>query len=103
MKKMPQNKGFIRLILIIVAIVFFLGYFNIDIKQTVEKPTTQANIAYVQQTSTTVWSKYLQKPVTYFWDNIFINLLWNSFVLNMERIRDGQPTTLEQKAPIVGV
>jgi len=47
----------------------------------------------------TVWNSYLSQPILYFWHNIFIDLLWNSFIDNMERIRDGQPTTIEELAP----
>jgi hypothetical protein len=97
-----HNQGFVRLILILVAVFLFISYFNIDIKKTVESPTTQANASYVKSASTTVWHRYLEVPASYLCKNIFINLFWDSFVENMQRIKDGRPTTIEQKAPMVG-
>ena len=87
------NSGIIRLIILIVIAVLILSYFNIDIKSTVEKPQTQQNVGYVKGVALNVWNNYLSKPVKYFWNNIFIGLLWSAFTENIDQIKKGKPPT----------
>lgn len=94
-----RNTGLINVILIIVFLVLLLSYFNVDIKGFVEDPVTQQNITYVWGGVLIIWNEYLSSPVLYFWNNIFINLLWDSFVTNMERIKAGQPNEFELIGP----
>lgn len=97
----PHTRGFFKLILIVTAALLILGYFNIDLKSTIESPTNQENVSYIKERTTHIWETYLKKPVLFFWNNIFINLLWNAFTSNMERVRDGKPTDFELWAPQV--
>lgn len=87
---------FLCLILILV-----LSYFNISIKSVVESPTTQNNVKYVGGASESVWDKYLKKPLTDFYNDVWIKIFWASFISNMERIRDGKPTDYQLNAPQV--
>ena len=99
-----RESGFIiKLILIIIALVLVLSFFGVDIKSAAESPQTQKNIAYVVGIGKSVWDKYLSKPILYFWQNIFIDLLWESFVSNMKRIKQGEPTDLQLMAPFVPI
>lgn len=81
--------------------ILVLSYLKIDIKTVVESPEGQSNINYVKGTSMTIWQAYLKKPVAYLWNDVFIEIFWNSFISNMERIRDGKPNDFEQAAPIL--
>ncbi|MCU0660683.1 MAG: hypothetical protein MUD00_03690 [Candidatus Pacebacteria bacterium] len=103
MVQYSQNGGFLRLILIIVIGLLILGYFNIDLQRTVESTTTQKNVSYIKNAATTIWENYLEGPVMYFWNNIFINLLWNSFTKNLENIQNEQPTDFQINAPTINV
>ncbi|MBI2108598.1 MAG: hypothetical protein HYT93_00250 [Parcubacteria group bacterium] len=96
-----NQKGFLRLILLIIIVIIVLSYFNIDIRGIIEAPQTQSNLQYVWGFTVTVWQEYLRSPVLYFWNNIFINLLWESFVSNLERIKAGQSHDFELNAPQV--
>ena len=96
-----KNKGFIRLIILIIIGIIVLSYFNINVKSIVESPVAQENIGYVWGLVTFVWAEYLATPLLYFWNNIFIALLWDSFVDNMERIRAGEPNDFILNAPRV--
>jgi len=91
----------IRLIIILVILILILSYFNVDIQTIAESQQSQNNFSYVVNLVKSTFNKYLKEPINYFWKEIFIKLLWNSFVSNMERIRDGQPTDLELMAPRV--
>lgn len=82
-------------------LILVLSYFKINIKSVVESPEGQSNINYVRGESTNFWNQYLKKPATYFWQDIFVEIFWKSFINNMERIRDNKPTDYEKAAPIM--
>lgn len=106
MKNLNKQNGLISIlgILIIAAIVIIvLSYFNISIKTVVESPTGQENINYVKGGTVNLWTTYFQGPVSYLWNDIFINIFWKGFILNMERIRDGIPTNIESAAPQLNI
>ncbi|MEX0933758.1 MAG: hypothetical protein WD003_00665 [Candidatus Paceibacterota bacterium] len=96
-----KNKGLIKLIILIVLGVLVLSYFNFDIKSFIDQPTTQKNIEYIVEGAKYVWNEHLASPVLYFWNNIFIDLLWSSFVDNLERIKVGEPHDFELNAPVI--
>lgn len=102
MKKNNQ-KGISWLGIIIVGfiLILVLSYFKISIRSVVESPEGQDNLNYVQETSQSVWDKYLKNPATYLWNDVFVDIFWKSFINNMERIRDGKPSDYEKYAPIV--
>jgi hypothetical protein len=94
-----DNRGLIKWLVIILIAVIVLSYFGFDLRAIVGSETTQGNLDYLWGLGVIVWDEYLSQPILYFWNNIFMDLLWKSFIENMERIRDGQPTTLEELAP----
>lgn len=89
--------GFVRLILLLIIFVLILSYFNIDLRAVVESPQTQQNIQYVKTLALWMWNtilkplwdNYLSKPVLYFWQNIFIEVLWKSFVQGFDALQAG--------------
>ncbi len=87
------------MLILTVFIIITLSYFKIDIRSSIENEQTKSNFSYVGGAAKNVWDKYLQKPTTYIWNNIVINLFWKSFISNMERIRDGKSTDFELMAP----
>lgn len=86
-----------------VVILLVLSYFNISIRAVVESPAGQENVNYVSRTGKNLWDNYLEKPVSYLWNDIWLNLFWKPFIYNMERIRDDKPTDLEESAPTVNL
>ncbi len=99
MKFKNDNRGLIKWIVIIIIAIIVLSYFGFDLRGIVESEQTQNNLGYVWGGIVLVWDSYLSQPILYFWNNIFIDLLWNSFIDNMERIKAGQPTTITEMAP----
>lgn len=77
-------------------LLLVLSYFNISIKAVVESPTGQENVNYVTRGIQNFWKNYLEKPVSYLWNDVWKNIFWKSFVSNMERIRNGQPTDFDK-------
>ena len=96
-----RNNGLVSIILILIIAILALSYLNIDLKSLVEKPQTQNNIAYVTQSSESIWTAYLEKPAPYIWNKVFVDLVWNSFIDNMTAIKNGQPTVFQTQAPII--
>lgn len=79
-------------------IIIVLSYFNISLKSIVESPTGQENVTYVKDTAKNVWVTYLAEPAEYLWKDVWVNIFWKGFISNMERIRDGKPTDLDNAA-----
>jgi hypothetical protein len=75
--------------------ILVLGYFGYDLRAIVESPTVQSNLTYVTGGIKFVWNEYLSQPILYFWNNIFLNILWGSFMHNLGQINAGAPTELE--------
>lgn len=100
-KNSTQNKGISILGILILGfiLVLVLSFFNISIKSVVESPVGQENINYVGDTSKSVWDKYLKEPVDYLWNDVWIDIFWQGFINNMERIRDGKPTDFDTALP----
>ena len=82
-----------------VILIIVLSYFNVSIKSVAENPTTKENVNYIKGSSKNLWTDYLEKPVSYMWNDVFKKIFWASFIDNMERIRDGKPTNIEKLAP----
>lgn len=97
----PRQGGLIKLIIIFVIVVLILSVLNINIRSIIESEQVQTNFSYVWNFIKTIWSDYLAYPMIYFWNNIFIDLLWNSFVDNLDRIKAGEPTEMMLNAPSV--
>lgn len=98
-----RQKGvsLIGILVLAFILILVLSYFGISVKSVVESPTGQENISYVGGGTRNLWNDYLKAPASYLWNDILVNIFWKSFVNNMERIRDGQPTDYETSAPTV--
>lgn len=93
-----KGLSILGVLLLGVILILVLSYFNISIKAVVESPTGQENIGYVQTGTRNLWTEYLAEPVSYLWNDVWLNIFWQGFINNMERIRDGQPTDLDNAA-----
>ena len=96
------KKGLISIIGVLilgVIIILVLGYFHINLQAVVDSPDTQGNIHYIGGAISDFWNTYLAKPASYLWNDVFIKIFWQSFINNMERIRDGQPLDFNNIAP----
>ena len=100
-KNIKRNRGMslLKMIFLGFLLILVLSYFGINIKALMESPTTQSNIGYVKGTSETVWDSFLKRPVSYLWNDVFVEIFWNAFINNMKNIREGKPTDFESSAP----
>ncbi len=101
MIKSKKGISIIGILLLGFIVILVLSYFKISVRSVVESPEAQDNINYIGGETRNLWNDYLQEPASYLWNDIFINIFWKSFINNMERIRDGEPTDYEIAAPAV--
>ena len=100
--KKEKNGGIsiLGILILGILVILVLSYFHISIQAVVESPDAQGNLHYVGRATESIWEHYLERPLHYLWYDVFIAIFWQSFINNMERIRDGQKTDYELYAPI---
>jgi len=84
----------IKYIILSLVVIIVLSFFGYDLKAIIEAPLTQNNLHYAGNGVSYVWN-YVKGPLTYFYEKIFIGILWNAFVHNLGRVDAGAPTELE--------
>ena len=87
---MNTQHGFIRLVILLIIIIAVLSYFNFDIKKFFESDIVRNNFNYAWNWVMYVWETYLAGPAGYLWNDVFIDLIWNSFIENLQRFKAGQ-------------
>jgi hypothetical protein len=80
----------LRFIILIIIVIVVLSYFKFDFKTFFESDMVKNNFGFVWSWTTYVWENYLQGPADYLWNDVFINLIWNSFIENLQRFKAGQ-------------
>jgi hypothetical protein len=82
MTKLKNKRGIsiIKILILGFIIVLILGYFRISLREVVQSPNTKDNLHYVGEMGTKLWNNYLKQPVSYFWNNIWIPIIWQPFM-----------------------
>jgi hypothetical protein len=94
----------IKWTIISIICLVILGNLGIDAKKVIDSKTAQSNIQYAKNIISFVWDKYLEQPVKFLWNDIFVKYIWsytknfldtkfkgNEIELNKEKISIGQP------------
>ena len=90
----------IKWIMIALLGLIILGYLGFDIRKAVEAPASQSNIEYVKNVVIYVWNTYCAKPAKYLW-GVFVNLIWNTAIDNLKKIKTGESTNIQNNSPSV--
>jgi len=93
---MNLQAGFISLktLVIIILILVALGMFGVNVEEDIAgNEDVRHNVSYVWTGVASFWNQYLSGPASYLWNDIFIGLIWESFIVNMQAIRNGQTPT----------
>ncbi len=98
----------------VIIFVLFSAVFKIDFQKVVEDPETtkvfkdavqseqtKKNVDYVSTQTRTFWERNLKDPFNNFYNNIFLVYIWRPFIDNMQKIQRGEPTILQEMAPVV--
>ncbi len=70
-------------------------------KDAVQSEQTKKNVDYVSTQTKTFWERNLKDPFNNFYNNIFLVYIWRPFIDNMQKIQRGEPTILQEMAPVV--
>lgn len=92
-KNKNTERGFIKAVIMIVVILLIISYFGINLRSTVNSPTTQENFSYVINGTIHVWDSYLKKPASYVWNEIFIKLILKNAIEGITDSRTATSTT----------
>lgn len=91
----------IRWIILLIIAIAVLSYFGVSVRSVVESDAFQENFSYVWDSGKYLWDNHLAGPARYLWYNIFMELIWDSFIENMERIKEGGSIEMMDYAPSV--
>lgn len=80
----------LRLVILIIIIIAVLSYFGFNLKNFFESDIVRNNFNYVWNFVKYVWENYLARPARYLWNDVFIDLIWDSFIENLQRFKAGQ-------------
>ena len=91
------ERGFIKwIIILIIGIILASYFFDFSVQDAIEDEQTQSNLGYIKENAIHFYDTYLRNTIEYLWNDIFIELLWNNFVGNLEAINNGEPTVFEE-------
>ena len=95
-----KQRGSLKWIFIIViGVIIASFYFDFSIQEAVEDEQTQSNFAYVWNNVVTLYDSHIS-PI---WNDVFIDLIWDSFIDNMKHIKAGELTTIDTAAPQINI
>jgi len=82
-KKIATNRGLVRTIVLIIALLILFAYFGLNLRSIVSGETFLDNWSFVKSTVTHIWSNYLSVPINYFWTKVFVPYFWEPVVDNL--------------------
>lgn len=93
-----QNKGSVKwILLIIIALVLASYFFDFSVQEAIEDEQTQSNFGYIKNNISHFYDTYLKDFLATLW-SVFKEYVWGPFVENMDHIKNGEPTNLDQAA-----
>lgn len=91
-----MNQGFLRFIIVLIIFIIILSFLGVNLKGVFQHPLVKENFSFLYDAGLFIWNKYLEKPAKFLWD-IFKTYIWDSFIENMWRIKQGgSPTSVEE-------
>ncbi len=75
MNKIKTQRGFFKIIFLVIIGILILGYFNIDVRSYLESPQAQSTISKSKDIAVYLWEGFLKKPALYFYQDIFLNII----------------------------
>jgi len=97
--KKRQQGSLKWIIIIIIAIVVASYFFDFSVQDAVEDEQTQSNFSYIQTETNKFYTEHLKKSIDYFWNDIFIDLIWDSFKGDLEKLKAGEMTAAQEAGP----
>ncbi len=93
---MPRDRGFIKIILLIVIGLIVLGYLGINLKDVLASPVVKENLSYAWHLAQELWTNWLRTPFMWVWEHI-VKFFWRLFWNGVGDLKSGSgPQTLMQ-------
>lgn len=84
----------IRTLVIVIIILVILGLAGVSVQHDiVENEGVQENTSYVWSGVVYVWDTYLAGPASFLWNDVFVGIIWQAFLNNMQLLQNGQTPT----------
>lgn len=86
----PENKqdGFIGILIsIVAALVLAQAVFHIDVVSFLRSPSTLEVVDYIKRAIVLVWDKFLVLPVSFIWEQIFVDIIWKGGVYAFDMLK----------------
>ncbi len=81
MKTSKGSQGFIgTIVLIVLALAGLKFFFNFNVLDFFRSPGFVSVISYIKEFFEIIWFKYIGGAFWYIWNNIVIDLIWNTLV-----------------------
>lgn len=89
-----RNRGFIRLILLIIVGLVLLGYFGVNVREVLASPVVRDNLLYAWNLAKEIWGNYLAGPAMWVWEHV-LRFFWELFLEGLDNLRNGNgPSSL---------
>lgn len=99
-----KTKGSLKwIIIIVVGIILASYFFDFSVKDAVEDEQTQSNFNYIKIEVSDFYNEHLKKHVDYIWKDIFVDLIWKSFVGDLEKMKAGETPDAFKAGPRVNI
>jgi hypothetical protein len=63
-------------IIVSVICLIILGNLGIDVKKAIDSKVAQSNVQYAKNIVIFIWDKYLEQPLKFLWNEIFVKYVW---------------------------
>lgn len=83
MRFLRKNRGFIKIIVIMVAALILLAFLGLNLRSIVHSQAFQDNWQMVKDIASTVWNRFLRVPIMFIWNEGFIRFVWNPIFVNL--------------------
>ncbi|HEY4528117.1 MAG TPA: hypothetical protein VJL09_03680 [Candidatus Paceibacterota bacterium] len=85
---MPQDRGIIQLLIILVLAVVIISLLGVKLGEVFQNKVLQDNFSFVFRAAKFVWENYLARPAKII-VRTFAELIWQPFVDTLEGLKRG--------------
>lgn len=95
-KKTGKSGSLKWILILIIGLIAASYFFDFNLKEAIEDEQTQSNFSYIKEQVLTFYNAYLRNTAEYLWNDIFIDLIWENFTDNLEKVKNGETTLIEE-------
>ncbi|MDE2172466.1 MAG: hypothetical protein KGJ33_00800 [Patescibacteria group bacterium] len=93
------NAGLVKMLLVFFFILLIMAVLGLNLRAVVASPTFQDNWSFIRDNAVMVWDNYLRGPADYFWNNIFLPLIWTPTLNRLQHVQQATSTSATTLVP----